>query len=58
MCLIISYYYSKFEDEVNYIMKNKGPFMKIVLWMKLLKPNFDIDFFWTHFRFFNIPIIQ
>jgi hypothetical protein len=44
-------------------MKTKGPFMKLVLLNEnvkhpLFKPNFDIDFFFTHSRFFNIPIIQ
>jgi hypothetical protein len=53
----------KFEDEINCIMKIKGPFMKVV-WLNeivkrpLFKPNFDIGNFLTHFRFFNIHIIQ
>jgi hypothetical protein len=44
-------------------MKIKGPFMKVVLLNEvvkhpLFKPNFDIGNFKTHFRFFNIHIIQ
>jgi hypothetical protein len=50
MCLIMPYYYKKFEDEINCIMKTKGPFMKIMLlnvFIKhpLFKSNFDIEFF-------------
>jgi hypothetical protein len=56
MCLIVPYYYKKIEDEINCIMKTKGPFMKIVLLNEvvkhpLFKPNFDIEFFFSHFRF-------
>jgi hypothetical protein len=37
--------------------------MKVLLLNKvvkhpLFKPNFDTEFFLTHFRVFNIPIIQ
>ncbi len=47
MCLIVPYYYKKIEDEINFIMKTKGPFMKVVLLNEvvkqtLLKPNYDI----------------
>jgi len=47
MCLIVPYYYNFFEDEINYIMKTKGPFMKVMLLNEvvkhpLFKPNFDI----------------
>jgi len=63
MCLIIPYYHKKIEDEINYIMRTKGPFMKLMLLNEvikhpLFKPNFDIEFFFIHFSFFNIPIIQ
>jgi hypothetical protein len=52
----------KIEDEVNCIMKIKGPFMKVMLLNEvvkhpLFKPNFDIEFFFIHLNFFNIPII-
>jgi hypothetical protein len=54
MCLIVPYYYNKFEDEINYIMKTKGPFMKVVLSNEvvkhpLFKPNFNIELFWDSF---------
>jgi hypothetical protein len=47
MCLIVSYYYKKIEDQRNLIMKTKGPFMKVVslnevVKQPLFKPNFDI----------------
>jgi hypothetical protein len=63
MCLIILYYYKKIEDEINCIMKIKGPFMKVVLLNKLVKhlifkPNLILEFCLDHFRFFNIHIIQ
>jgi len=50
MCLIEPYGYKKFEDEINYIMKIKGPFMKVVslnevIKHPLFKPNFDIGIF-------------
>jgi hypothetical protein len=62
MYLIIPYYDNFFEDEINCIMKTKGPFMKIMLLNEivkhqLFKSNFDIEIFWTHFRFFNVLII-
>jgi len=43
----------KIDDEVNCIMKIKGPFMKVMLLDEvvkhpLFKPNFDIEFFLTH----------
>jgi len=63
MFLVIPYYYKKFEDEINCIMKIKGPFMKIVSLNEavkhpLFKPNFDIGIFFINFRFFNTHIIQ
>jgi hypothetical protein len=44
-------------------MKIKGPFMKVMLLNEivkhpLFKSNFDIEFFFIHFRIFNIHIIQ
>jgi hypothetical protein len=61
MHLIIPYHYKKFEDELNCIMKTKGHFIKIMLLNvivkhPLFKPNFDIELFFTHFRFFNIQV--
>jgi hypothetical protein len=58
MCLIVPYYYKKFEDEIFCIMKTEGPYMKVVLLNEvvkhpLFKPNFNIEMFFTHFRFFN-----
>jgi hypothetical protein len=63
MCLILPYYYKKIKDEINYIMKIKGPFMKVVSLDEvvkhiLFKPNFDMNFFFIHFIIFNIHIIQ
>jgi hypothetical protein len=64
MCLILPYYYKKIEDEINYIMKTKGPFMKVVLLSEivqhlLFKLNFDIEnLFIFRFIFFNFHIIQ
>jgi hypothetical protein len=63
MCIIVSYYYKKFEDERNCIIKIKGPFMKVmslseIVKHPLFKLNFDIGFCLIHFRFFNIHIIQ
>jgi hypothetical protein len=64
MCLIIPYYYKFFEDEINCIMKIKGPFMKIVSLNEvvkhpLFKPSFDIEILFDSFLdFFNIHIIQ
>jgi len=50
MCLIVPYYYKKIEDEINCIMKIKGPIMKVVSLNEdvkhpLFEPNFDIGFF-------------
>ncbi len=50
------------KDEINCILKIKGPFMKVMLLNEvvkhpLFKPNFDIEFVFTHLNFFNIPII-
>jgi len=63
MCLIKSYCYKKIGDEINYIMKIKGPFTKVVslnevVKYPLFKQNFDIGILFIHFRFFNIHIIQ
>jgi hypothetical protein len=50
MCLVVLYYYNFFEDEINCIMKIKGPFMKVVslneaIKHPLFKPKFDIGIF-------------
>jgi hypothetical protein len=50
------------KDEINCIMKIKGPFMKVMSLNEnvkhpLFKPKFDIGIFFIHFRFFNIHII-
>jgi hypothetical protein len=37
MCLIIPYYYKKIEDEINCIMKVKGPFIKIMSLNEIVK---------------------
>jgi len=60
MFLIVSYYYKKIEDEINFIMKIKGPFMKVmslneVVKHLLFKPNFDIGMFFYSFKFFQYP---
>jgi len=44
------YYYKKFEDEINCIMKTKELFMKVMLLNEtikhpLFKPNFDIKIY-------------
>ncbi len=62
MCLILPYYFKKFEDQRNVIMKIKGPFMKVVLLNEvvkhpLFKSNFDCKSFLTHLKFFNIHFI-
>jgi hypothetical protein len=54
MCLIIPYYYKFFEDEINFIMKIKEPYMKVVSSNKivkhhLFKPNFDIEILFDSF---------
>jgi hypothetical protein len=54
MCLIVTYYYKKFEDELNCIMKIKSPFMKLtslneVIKHPLFKPNFDIGILFDSF---------
>ncbi len=55
MCLIEPcYYIKKIEDEINYIMKIKGPFMKImslneVVKHPLFKPNFDMGILFDSF---------
>jgi hypothetical protein len=63
MRLIVPYYYKKFEDEINCIMRAKGPFLKVMSLNEnvkhpLSKPNFDIGNFLIHLIFFNIHIIQ
>jgi len=63
VCLIIPYYYKKIEDEINFIMKIEGLFMKVVslnevIKYHLFKPNFDIIILFEHLKFFNIHIIQ
>ncbi len=63
MCLIIPYYCKKIKDEINCIMEIKRPFMKVMslneaIKHHLFKLKFDIRFFFIHFRFFNIHIIQ
>jgi hypothetical protein len=60
MCLIIPCHY---KNDINCMIKTKGPFMKIMLLNEvvkhsLFKSNFNIRSFFTHFRFFNIHIIQ
>jgi hypothetical protein len=54
MCLIEPYCYQKIEDEINYIMKIKRPFMKVVslnevIKHPLFKPNFDIGILFDSF---------
>jgi hypothetical protein len=54
MCLIVPYCYKKFEDEINCIMKTKGPIMKVVLLNEvvkhlLFKLNFDIGILFDSF---------
>ncbi len=60
MCLIIPYYYKTIEDEINFIMKTKGQFMKVMLLNEvvkhiLFKPNFDIGIFFDSFQIFQYP---
>ncbi len=60
MCLIVPYYYNFFEDEINYIMKTKGPFMKVMLLNEvvkhpLFKPNFDIGNLFDSFQIVQYP---
>jgi hypothetical protein len=55
MCLILTYYYKKkFKDEINCIMKIKGPFMEIMplnetIKHPLFKPNFAIGILFYSF---------
>jgi hypothetical protein len=37
MCLIVPYYYKEIEDEVKFIMKIKGPFMKVMSLNEVVK---------------------
>ncbi len=51
-------YYKKIEDEINSIIKIKGPFMKVVLLNEVVKhllfnPNFDIRRFFDALIFFQ-----
>jgi len=43
MCLIVSYYYKKIEDQINLIMKIVS--LNEVVKHPLFKPNFDIGKF-------------
>jgi hypothetical protein len=54
MCLILHYYFKKIEDQRNFIMKIKGPFVKVVLLNEvvkhpLFKSNFDLRRFFDSF---------
>jgi hypothetical protein len=54
MCLITPYYQKLIKDEINCIMKIKGPFMKVVSLNEvvkhpLLKLNFDIGILFDSF---------
>jgi len=54
MCLIVPYYYNTIKNEINYNMKIKGPFMKVmslneVVKHLLFKPNFDIGILFESF---------
>jgi hypothetical protein len=60
MCLIVPYYFKILEDEINYIMKTKEPFMKVVLLNEivkhhLFKSNFDIENSFYSFLTFLYP---
>jgi hypothetical protein len=62
MCLIAPYYCKKIEDEINCIMKIKGPFMKLVSLNEIVehpsfKPNFDIGFIFLFVLEFSISIL-
>ncbi len=61
MRLIVPYYYKKIKDEINCIMKIKGPFIKVVplnefVKHPLFKPNFDIGILFDSFIDFSISI--
>jgi hypothetical protein len=63
MCLIVFYYYIKTKDEINFIMKIKEYFMKVVLLNEvvkhfLFKPNFDIGILFDSFQFFQYPYVS
>jgi hypothetical protein len=54
MCLIVTFFFFKIEDEINCILKIKGPFMKVmslneVVKHPLFKPKFDIGNFFDSF---------
>jgi hypothetical protein len=49
MCLIIPYYYKKFEDEINCITKIKILSLNEVVKHPLFKPNFDIGILFDSF---------
>jgi len=60
MCLIVPYHYKKIEDEINCMIKTKGPFMKImslneVVKHHLFKPNFNIGNLFDSFYIFQYP---
>jgi hypothetical protein len=40
MCLIVPYYFLKIEDEINCMIKAKGPLMKIMLLNEVVKHFF------------------
>jgi hypothetical protein len=54
MCLIVPYYYKNIKDEINYIMKIKGAFMKVTSLNEIVKhpsfkPNFDMGILFESF---------
>ncbi len=54
MCAIIPYYYRKIDDEIEFIVKIKGIFMKVmslneIVKHLLFKPNFDIGILFDSF---------
>jgi hypothetical protein len=63
MCVIVLLYYKKIEDKKNCIMETHGPFVKIMLLMKLLNilcsnQTLILEDFFIHLNFFNIHIIH
>ncbi len=60
MCLIAPYYCKTFEDEIKFIMKIKGPFMKVESLNELVKypsfkTKFDIGILFDSFSIFQYP---
>jgi hypothetical protein len=54
MCIIIPYYYKKFKDEINCIVKIKRPSIKVMslnetIKHPLFKPKFDIGIIFYSF---------